>query len=163
MRSDLVGEHPFGDAGQLMFACLFFVVWGLDTFVLKATTWLNPHIPLWVRIAFGLGLLVVSGYLAAKGLSIVFGETRDQPRVIRKSVFAVVRHPIYLSEIVLYLGFLVISLSLAAAVVWASAFLFLHFISRYEERLLLQRFGDDYARYMREVPMWIPRLRKLSG
>jgi protein-S-isoprenylcysteine O-methyltransferase Ste14 len=160
MRSDLVGEHPFGDAGQLMFACLFFVVWGLDTFVLKATTWLNPHIPLWVRIAFGLGLLVVSGYLAAKGLSIVFGETRDQPRVIRKSVFAVVRHPIYLSEIVLYLGFLVISLSLAAAVVWAAASLFLHLISRFEERLLLQRLGDDYARYMREVPMWIPRFWK---
>jgi protein-S-isoprenylcysteine O-methyltransferase Ste14 len=159
-RSDLIGEHPFGDAGQLMFACLFFVVWGLDTFLLKATIWLNPHIPLWARIAFGSALLVASGYLAAKGLSIVFGEIRDQPRVIRKSVFGVVRHPIYLSEIVLYLGFLVISLSFAAAMVWAGAFLFLHFISHYEERLLLQRFGDDYARYMREVPMWLPRLWK---
>jgi protein-S-isoprenylcysteine O-methyltransferase Ste14 len=145
-----------------MFACLFFVVWGLDTFLVKATTWLNLYVPVWVRIAFGLTLLVVSGSLAAKGLSIVFGETRDQPHVISKSVFGVVRHPIYLSEIVLYLGFLVISLSLAAAVVWAATFVFLHFISRYEERLLLQRFGDDYARYMREVPMWIPRLSKLG-
>jgi protein-S-isoprenylcysteine O-methyltransferase Ste14 len=50
-----------------------------------------------------------------------------------------------------------LSLSLAAAVVWAMAILFLHLMSRYEETLLLARFGEAYAAYMREVPMWIPR------
>jgi protein-S-isoprenylcysteine O-methyltransferase Ste14 len=44
-----------------------------------------------------------------------------------------------------------------AAVVWAVAIVFLHAISRYEERLLLARFGEAYEAYMREVPMWIPR------
>jgi protein-S-isoprenylcysteine O-methyltransferase Ste14 len=44
-------------------------------------------------------------------------------------------------------------------VVWIMAFLFLHFISRFEEKLLLDRFGEEYEQYMREVPMWIPRLR----
>ena len=159
-RSDQIGEHPSGDAGQLVFALLFFAVWGMDTFLWKGTTMLNAYVPIWVRVPLATLLLVASGYLAAKGLSIVFGETREQPSVIRKSVFGVVRHPVYLSEVVLYLGFLVISLSLAAAVVWAAAFVFLHMISRYEERLLLQRFGDDYARYMLEVPMWVPRLWK---
>lgn len=49
---------------------------------------------------------------------------------------------------------------LAAAVVWVIAIGFLHYISRYEERLFLSRFGEDYEKYMREVPMWFPRLRK---
>jgi len=75
-------------------------------------------------------------------------------------VFNVVRHPIYLSEILLYLGFLMLSISLAAVFVWVIAILFLYFISRYEERMLLARFGQDYERYIQEVPMFIPRLWK---
>lgn len=159
-QSDLCGEHPRGDVGQLVLACLFFAAWVADTFVLKYTIWLNHYVPLAIRIPVGVILLIVSGYLATMGLSIVFGKRREGADVIRKNVFGIIRHPIYLSEIVLYLGFLVTSLSLAAAVVWGIAILFLHHISRYEERLLLARFGEEYAQYMREVPMWIPKLRK---
>jgi protein-S-isoprenylcysteine O-methyltransferase Ste14 len=75
-------------------------------------------------------------------------------------VFGVVRHPIYLSELLLYLGFLILGLSLAAGGVWLVAIGFLHAISRYEEELLLARFGEEYERYKRDVPMWIPRLRR---
>ncbi len=102
----------------------------------------------------------MSGYLARTGLSIVFGEERKTPGVIKKGMFSVVRHPVYLSEILLYLGLLILSISLAAVIVWVIAIAFLHYISRYEERLLLSRFGEEYEQYMREVPMWIPRLRK---
>ena len=104
--------------------------------------------------------MALSGYLANRGLAIVFGEERAEPGVIRKGVFGIVRHPVYLSEIVLYLGLLILSLSLGAAVVWVIGIGFLHYISRYEERLLLERFGEDYVAYMRDVPMWFPRLRK---
>ena len=159
-QDDLTGEHAVGDAGQIVLACLFAATWIADTFVLKYTTFLNQYVPLGVRILPGVVLLVLSGYLAKTGLSIVFGEDREKPGVIRKSVFGVVRHPIYLSEILLYLGLLMLSISLAAAVVWVIAIGFLHYISRYEERLLLARFGEDYEKYMREVPMWVPRLWK---
>jgi len=141
-------------------ACLFAATWITDTFSFQYTTFLNQYVPLGVRIPFGVVLLVLSGYLARTGLSIVFGEERETPGVIRKSVFNVVRHPVYLSEILLYLGLLMLSISLAAAVVWIIAIGFLHYISRYEERLLLARFGEEYELYMREVSMWIPQLRK---
>ena len=159
-RADLAGEHRAGDAGQAIIACLFFVIWIGDTFLLKSTTLLNDYVPFIVRIPFGIIFIALAGYLAGKGLSIVFGEIRETPGVIRKGVFNIVRHPIYLSEIVLYLGFILLSLSLASMVVWIMAFLFLHFISRFEEKLLLDRFGEEYEKYIREVPMWIPRLRK---
>ena len=135
-------------------------MWILDTFFLKYTIFLNSYVSLGLRLPFGVALLVVSGYLARKGLSIVFGEVRDNPTVIRKSVFSVVRHPIYLSEILLYCGLLMLSISLAAFVVLLMAIVFLHYNSRFEERLLLARFGQEYQKYMQEVPMWIPRLRK---
>ena len=159
-RDDLSGEHFIGDAGQVFFAFLFAAVWILDTFFLKYTTFLNSYVPLVFRIPVGVVLVLISGYLAQRGLSIVFGERRDNPIVIRKSVFKVVRHPIYLSEILLYCGLLILSISFASFVVLLMTILFLHYISRYEEGLLLVRFGQEYQKYMREVPMWIPRLCK---
>ena len=159
-RDDLTGEHAVGDVGQIVLACLFAATWIADTFFFKYTTFLNQYLLLGARTLSGVVLLVLSGYLARTGLSIVFGENKEKPGVINKGVFSVVRHPVYLSEILLYLGLLMLSISLAAAVVLVIAIVFLHYISRYEERLLLARFGKEYEQYMREVPMWIPRLRK---
>ena len=90
----------------------------------------------------------------------MFGEKRHKPGVIRKGVFSIVRHPIYLAEILLYLGLLMLNMSLAATGAWIVAIIFLHYISRYEERLLLERFGEEYEQYMQKVPMWIPRVRR---
>ena len=155
-REDLTGEHKWGDVGQIILICLFLTTWIVDCFFLKYTTFLNKYIPIGFKISSGIILFVLSGYLVRKGHSIVFGEERQEPGVIRKSVFRVVRHPIYLSEILFYLGFLVMIPSLAAAVVWVITIGFLHYISRHEERLLLARYGEEYRQYMQEVPMWVP-------
>ena len=159
-RHDLTGEHPFGDAGQIILACLFVGTWIADTFFFRYTTFFNGYIPLGARITMGVTLLILSGYLAGTGLTIIFGERREKPIVIWKGVFRVVRHPVYLSEILFYLGLLMLSLSLAAAGVGGITILFLHYISKYEEKLLLARFGQDYTKYMQEVPMWLPRFWK---
>ncbi len=73
-RDDLAGEHALGDAGQLVLACLFAATWIADTFFFKYATFLNQYVPLGIRIPSGVALLVLSGYLARTGLSIVFGE-----------------------------------------------------------------------------------------
>jgi len=157
-RDDLAGEHRFGDTGQLIIAVIFVVVWILDSFVFKYTTFLNNYIPLAVQITLGVIILLVAFYMARAGMNIVFSEVRETPGVIRKGVFGVIRHPIYISEILFYLGLLFFRTSLAAAVIWIIAIIFLHYISRFEEKLLLARFGDDYKQYMRDVPMYFPKL-----
>ena len=156
-RDDLAGEHKFGDAGQLIIAILFLAVWILDSFFLKYTTFLNDYIPLAVQITLGVIFLALAMYMARTGMKIVFGEVRKTPGVIRKGVFGVVRHPIYESEILFYLGLLLLRTSLAALVIWIIAIGFLHYISKYEEKLLVERFGDEYRQYMRDVPMYFPR------
>jgi protein-S-isoprenylcysteine O-methyltransferase Ste14 len=160
-RDDLTGEHLLGDAGQLIFACLFFFVWIADTFFIKITTFLNAYISIFVRFPIGIIIIIIAMYLSRKGLSIVFGEIREKPEVIRKSVFGVMRHPIYLAEILFYLGMLMFSISLTAAFILILTIAFLYFISRHEEKRLLERFKDEYKIYMKEVPMWIPRFSKI--
>ena len=159
-RKDLIGENHLSDIGQILFYLIFMGVWVTDTFFFKYTAFSNESFLPVVRSYLGIILLLISAYLAVTGLSIVFGEKREVPCVIRKSVFGIVRHPIYLSEILLYLGLLMLRISFAAAVIWIFAIAFLHYISRYEEKLLLVHFGDEYKKYMKEVPMWIPLFRR---
>jgi len=159
-REDLTGEHKIGDAGQLVLAILFGLTWVLDSFIFHYTTFLDDIAPLWIKVPLAVVLLALAANLARAGLAIVFVERRETPGVIRESVYGWVRHPIYLGEILLYAGLLALSLSVAAMVIWLAGIVFLHAISRYEERLLLARFGEEYAHYMREVPMWIPKLRR---
>jgi protein-S-isoprenylcysteine O-methyltransferase Ste14 len=159
-REDLIGENHLSDIGQTMFYIIFMGVWITDTFFFKYSTFQDEYFLPFVRIPLGIIVLLISAFLAWTGLRIVFGERREVPCVIRKSVFGVVRHPIYLSEILLYLGLLILRISLAAAVVWIFVIAFLHHISRYEERLLLSHFGEEYKQYMNKVPMWFPLLRK---
>jgi protein-S-isoprenylcysteine O-methyltransferase Ste14 len=156
----MTGEHRLGDAGQLLLAVTFALTWGADALFLRYTTFLDRMVPLVIRVPIGVAVLALAGYLARRSLPIVFGEEREPPEVIREGPFGVVRHPIYLSEILLYLGMLLLSISIAAAVVWVVGIGFLHTISRYEEERLLARFGEAYEQYMRDVPMWIPRLRR---
>jgi protein-S-isoprenylcysteine O-methyltransferase Ste14 len=159
-RDDLTGEHKLGDAGQLIIAFLFLVVWILDSFFFKYTAFLNDYIPLAAQIPLGVIFLALALYMARAGMNIVFNEVPETPGVIRKGVFGLVRHPIYNSEILFYLGLLLLRTSLAALVIWIIGIVFLHYISKYEEKLLLARFGDDYRQYMRDVPMYFPRLRR---
>jgi protein-S-isoprenylcysteine O-methyltransferase Ste14 len=157
-RKDLIGEHKIGDAGQMIFAVLFFVVWITDTFILEYSVFLNEIIPNSVRLPVALAILILSAYLSISGLTIIFGEVREKPEVVRKGVFGIVRHPIYLSEILVYIGLLFVSLSIASAIICVMAIIFLYFISRYEEKILLEHFGEDYKLYMQDVPMWIPKI-----
>ncbi len=159
-RDDPTGEHTTGDAGQIILAILFAGIWIADIVFFHYTTILNDYVPAVVRIPIGIIILIIAGYLARKSMAIVFGEVRGVPAVIRKSIFDKVRHPMYLSEILLYLGLLLLNISIAAGIVWIVTIIFLHLISRHEEKLLLDRFGEDYKKYMQEVPMWIPRLLK---
>jgi protein-S-isoprenylcysteine O-methyltransferase Ste14 len=159
-RDDLTGEHALTDIGQLILLILFTGVWIADSFFLHVTTSLNATVPLAVRIPIGVVLLALAGGLASASHRAIFGVTRETPHVVREGVFAVVRHPMYLSEILLYLGLLLCNLSGMAAAVWLLVIAFLTYVARAEERLLLERFGDEYASYIRTVGMWIPRLRR---
>ena len=159
-RDDLTGEHKLGDAGQAVLFILFLAVWITDAFIYNYSTLLNDYIPFAVRLTLGIIVLIVSAYLAFTGLKIVFIEVRKTPHIIRKSVFGIVRHPIYISEILLYLGLLLLNTSLAGLAVLVIIVAFLHYISHYEEKALLARFGEEYEQYIKDVPMYLPRLRR---
>lgn len=159
-RPGLVGEHPRGDLGQIALFVIFMAVWIADSFFFKYTSFLSGYIPLYVRIPFSAVILIISGYFALAGHRILFEEEREIPVVINHGIFGVVRHPLYFSVILLYLGLLLLTFSMAAVLVWIIIFIFYNFIASYEENLLSGKFGKEYERYKQMVPRWIPRFGK---
>ena len=155
-RNDLVGEHAFGDLGQILLLIIFLIVWISDSFIFKYSTLSLDTISNIVRMIIGFPILIISGIFAKYGLGIVFGEVREKPTVIEKGVFKIVRHPVYLGSILLYLGLIILTCSIASAILWIIIVIFYYFISKYEEKLLLKEFGTNYENYRKRVPMLIP-------
>ncbi len=78
--------------------------------------------------------------------------------LIDSGPFAMVRNPLYLGNILLWLGFAVSArLPWLVPIVLVLLLLEYHAIVRWEERLLETRIGDSYRQYMQRVPRWIPR------
>lgn len=157
-RDDLAGEHPLGDAGQLILLVLFLTVWVFDSFILRISVFLAQDVALLIRIPLGLAFVGAAAYFAREGMRRVFGEVRAEPSVITAGVFGRVRHPIYLGCILFYVGLVVFTLSILSSVICAIIVVFYNYISRYEEWMLLDKFGEEYERYRKSVPKWIPRI-----
>lgn len=85
-------------------------------------------------------------------------------RLIVTGLYRHVRNPMYVAVTALVLGQALLfgqrALFLYAAAVWLAFHLF---VLLYEEPTLRRRFPDDYARFARAVPRWLPRPRPWRG
>ena len=154
----LSGEHPFGDAGKLIFFIVFLGIWITDSFVFHYSTFLQQSVPAFVRVAVASPILIVAWVLARRGMKAVFGTPRTKPEVINTGVFRLVRHPIYTAALMLYLGCILMTLSLASAALWLLIIAFYIYLCRYEEDILAEEFGDDYLKYKKKTGMLFPKL-----
>jgi protein-S-isoprenylcysteine O-methyltransferase Ste14 len=79
--------------------------------------------------------------------------------LIESGPFAHTRNPLYLGNVLLWLGF-----TISARLLWLTPIVILllaseyHAIVRWEEHLLEARLGTAYRAYKERVPRWLPRL-----
>lgn len=158
-REDLAGEHPYGDALQVIALIIFLTIWVLDSFFYRFSTFLADHLPLYIRLIPAAVSFGISGFLARSGLTVVYREMRDPPRVIKTGVFSYSRHPIYLAALLLYLGFSLTTLSLISLGVLVAIFVLYDYLATFEEKQLEGKFGPEYLSYKGKTPKWLPRLR----
>jgi protein-S-isoprenylcysteine O-methyltransferase Ste14 len=72
------------------------------------------------------------------------------------SVYAFVRHPMYLGILLVYLGLATATLSIASLALLPAFFYAYDKFAAYEERMLVEALGEDYLRYMGRVRRWVP-------
>jgi protein-S-isoprenylcysteine O-methyltransferase Ste14 len=155
------GEHPFGDAVQLLLLGLFLIVWVGDSFFLHWSTFLSNWVPQSILMTMlGLALLITLALLW-KGHRVISGRERPN-HVVDTGAFHYVRHPIYLAALLAYIGTTLSSLSLFFFGLLIPIFVFYNYIANYEEKLLEARFGDEYLEYKRRTGKWLPRVGRLG-
>jgi len=147
----------------LILLLLFLGIWITDSFFFHYSTFLRQNISDFIRIPLSALVLIAGWYLARNGVRAVFEPGKSKPGVIRTGVYGIVRHPIYLGALLFYLGAILITMSLASAAFWILIVVYYILISRYEEKILTDTFGQDYTSYQKEVGMMFPKIRRSSS
>jgi protein-S-isoprenylcysteine O-methyltransferase Ste14 len=125
--------------------------------------------PDFLSISLGLVVVLFGEFLRLWGVAIAGSETRTTGPVggtflITKGPFAFVRNPLYVGNILIYCGVGVMS-----QLLWLAALALVFFTVQYtlivslEEEYLMKTFGDDYRRYVRAVPRFLPNFKKFPG
>ena len=112
----------------------------------------------------GLVLLVCGEGLRVWGVAIVGKESRTRGsgvgRLAMHGPYAHVRNPLYLGNFLLTLGATFISELLWMVPVVVALFVVQYVpIVLWEESILAEKFGPQYAAYCQRVPRWLPRWR----
>jgi protein-S-isoprenylcysteine O-methyltransferase Ste14 len=155
---------------------VLFVVLGGPAFALV-------YIPFWIarfRIPAGepRWQMTLAGVLIAAGLAPAFESmnrfifvgrgtlvpTVPTEHLVVSGFYTRVRNPMYVGILVALAGEVLLFRSRGMAVFALLLWLGFHlFVCFYEEPTLRRRYGDEYLRFKRHVPRWLPRLKPWRG
>ena len=155
------GEHPWGDTGQLILFLCFMIVWVGDSFFLRISTSPSASLPLSIRLFIMILAMIIGVYLAKEG-HVVASREHSPPGVVSTGAFRYVRHPLYLASLLFYFGLAASTTCLFSFGLLVVIFFFYNYIARYEEKLLEERYGEDYLLYKKNTGRWIPKLKSMS-
>ena len=161
-RKGLGSEHPSCDLLQNLFLVTYFIIWGIDSFVLHYSTIFAKSFPFFIRLFIGFLSLIAGIYLALNAHNAVFNKTVSKQEFITTGVYARVRHPMYLGTLLFCLCFFFATFSLLSFIIWLGFFVFYDKMATYEEKDLLRIIGKRYAIYQKQVPKWLPWIKKGS-
>lgn len=122
-------------------------------------------------LLLGFALALIGEALRFWGVSICGSETRTTGAVgatnlVTDGPFGYVRNPLYVGNILIYTGIGIMSNALFP---YLQIVAFLFFVIQYqlivsrEEEYLTGAFGEEYGTYIRNVPRFIPRMRRYRG
>lgn len=169
MRADRAGGAlDQSQGGRTLIALRLVALAGLTPLLLW---WINPAWAAWASMPIPLALrwlAVVVGYAMIPAVLWLFRTigtnispretTREGHQLITAGPYRYIRHPLYTFGAIFYTA-----VAVTSALWWLLAVLLISFgvlvwRTQREEANLVQRFGDDYRRYMERTGRFLPRL-----
>ena len=137
-------------------------------FIVLMLIFANPTV---TSLSVGFLLALAGEAVRFWGVSIAGTETRTTGPVgatnlIIDGPFAYVRNPLYVGNMMMYVGVGIMSFALMPYLLIVAYVFFLFqytMIVTKEEEHLHTAFGEEYARYVANVPRFVPRLRPYTG
>lgn len=132
----------------------------LALIIVNTNTWFTN--PLSVTQIISWILLLASIIVAIQGFYLLHTIGRpargieDTTILVKTGIYKYVRHPLYISLILVAWGVLLKDITLLSAILVIMATIFSVATAMVEEKENLQRFGDEYAHYMNSTKRFIP-------
>ena len=104
----------------------------------------------WILLAVGIALVILA-FAALLG--------KHTKAVIDSGILSVVRHPMYLGAILIFLAMAFFLPHWIMVILSVVSIIYIYWFMVVEEKRNIEKFGDDYERYMQSVP----RVNLLSG
>jgi protein-S-isoprenylcysteine O-methyltransferase Ste14 len=118
---------------------------------------------LFVSIFLGF-ILPISNMIILIGiLLLIFGWSkiyRARGQLVTTGIYGYVRHPQYLGFLLLTLGMNVLWIAISTVLLWPILAILYYRLAKEEDKELEERFGEEYRKYKRMVPMLIPRMHR---
>ncbi len=146
------GNHTY----QLIFGIAFFILWILDSFLLRFSTLYSDVVPFWIPLIPSAFVFLIALYLIDASHKDLFNSGPFGLRT--EGIFSKVRHPMYLGTALVYLALAIATISVISLILFFFIFLGYNHIANFEERKLEQNFGEEYIDYKQRVGKWIPKL-----
>ena len=119
-----------------------------------------PAATIGVAVSVAGAVVAVSAFRALGPALTPTPVPREASRLQTRGIYGWIRHPIYTGLLTIMLGLLVVAGTAIGVLWWLVAIAFFVAKSRWEDRLLRERYGDDWERWARTTGALLPRRRE---
>ena len=147
---------------------------GLSALFVFASLWLDKLLPVHLflpipaKILVSVPLLII-GAILGLGTVYTFIKARGSPvpfnppkELITTGIYSQIRNPMLLGWIIMLFGVGILLNSISLILIFTPIFILLNilYLKAIEEKEMEKKFGEQYLKYKKSVPMFIPRLGK---
>lgn len=157
-RHGIGDEHPQAHIIMIFCGLLFTSIWILDSFLFHFGMELTNIIHIVIRGILFFVALILAFKLGMASHNMIFDRPNEPANLVTDGVFSYVRHPMYLSILLIKLGFLLLTMSLISILPLVISIFLYDKIASYEEKELEKKLGQEYFDYKKKVSRWIPKL-----
>ena len=141
---------------------LYIVTWAFGLTLPKGILWgctLQQYVGDWGMI-IGFAMFLVGALFVILGWKEIhkhyWSKEEGKGRLVTGGIYAYVRHPQYTGFLLTTLGMIVYWATIPVLIMWPILALKYYRLAKREEREMEKEFENDYTKYKRKTPMFIP-------
>lgn len=100
------------------------------------------------------------GIVSVRLTTLKVSETHRTEKIVSSKIYSVIRHPQYFGGILAHIGISFMLSSFLSLLITPVIILLNFFVAWKEEKELVKEFGKIYEDYKKNVPMFVPKLKK---
>jgi protein-S-isoprenylcysteine O-methyltransferase Ste14 len=116
--------------------------------------YLESGVKLTISSYIGIALMIPALFMFTAGrlqLGSSFQTSAEAKNLVTEGIYKKIRHPIYISGLILILGFIFITQQFLILIVWVALIFMQQKRIKNEEKVLLEKFGDRYLEYRKST------------